>query len=376
MTKKATTNYFRIVAQERGDQADLYLYGYIGQDFWWDEDLQEENLTDLAVVRKIKELEQKYNRINVRINSPGGSVFHGDPIITALRSSTAEIHTYVDGMAASMAADIWLVGKVRHMALNSKLMIHSTSSSCWGTALDMMETAEMLEKFDEVAIATFAHVTNMSEEEVRERFYDYRDHWVTAKEAQEIGLIEEIESYELADTPSDAERMSYAQLVRSFTQEKTESDKPLLARLRDTIFNRVRREASPAIHNQTETEMIFEDFQKSLGQELDPEAVAAALREHGYEVSQAAADVEEAPGVDIEAQLRAAVAQAVEPLQTQIAELQQQVKAYGDLPGAAPTQVAAGQDAPDGLDTNTGTIDAIKALAAAADRRERVDVSA
>jgi ATP-dependent Clp protease, protease subunit len=207
-------NYFRIVTEEREDSADMYLYGYIGQDFWWDEQMKEESLTDLEVVKSIKDLEKKYSRINVRINSPGGSVFHGDPIITALRSSTAEIHTYIDGIAGSMAADIWVIGKVRHMASNSKLMIHSTSSFCWGTAKDMTETAKMLESFDSAAISTFSEATGMAEDEVKERFYDYRDHWVTAPEAKEMGLIDEIDTYDTVETVANPEKMSYSELLK------------------------------------------------------------------------------------------------------------------------------------------------------------------
>lgn len=216
-------NYFRVVTEERQDSADMYLYGYIGQDLWWDEDSKEESLTDLEVVRSIKDLEKKYDRINVRINSPGGSVFHGDPIITALRSSTAEIHTYIDGIAGSMAADIWVIGKVRHMSSNSKLMIHSTSSLCWGTAKDMAESAKMLETFDNAAISTFSAATGMSEEDVRERFYDYRDHWVTASEAKELGLIDVIDTYEVSTTVDNPEKISYMELLRQSASEPKEN---------------------------------------------------------------------------------------------------------------------------------------------------------
>lgn len=215
------TKYFRVVTTEREESADLYLYGYIGQDFWYDDEMKDQNLTDIDVVQKIKELERKYSRINVRINSPGGSVYHGDPIITALRSSTAEVHTYVDGMAASMAADIWIAGKVRHMSANSKLMIHSTSSFCWGTAKDMLDAADMLDKFDDAAIAAFSSATDMSEEEIRLKFYDYRDHWLTANEVKDLGLIESVESYESPSNIDDVERMSYAELLlKSITSDK------------------------------------------------------------------------------------------------------------------------------------------------------------
>lgn len=213
--KLKSNPYFRVIRGESGGAAELFLYGYIGQDFWWDEDLNEESLTDLAVVKAIRELEKDYNRINIRINSPGGSVYHGDPIIAAIKSSSAEIHTYNDGMAASMAADIWLCGKTRHMSSHSKLMIHATSTIEVGTAKDMRAAADRLDKFDEASIASFAEATGKTREEIKSQFFDYEDHWLTADDAMEMGLIEEVESYDVQQSVEDPERMSYKELVRA-----------------------------------------------------------------------------------------------------------------------------------------------------------------
>lgn len=200
---KPNKQYWKVVATEGESTAEVYLYGYIGQDMrYWGEQYEEETLTDLEVVRKLRDLETKYSRINIHINSPGGSVSHGDPMIAAIRNSKAEIHTYVDGMAASMAADIWAAGKVRHMGMNSKLMIHNISTGVYGNAMQMMETAERLDKMDEIAIKAFAADTNMSPEDVRAKFYDYKDHWLSADDALEYGFIKEIEDYPTQELPA------------------------------------------------------------------------------------------------------------------------------------------------------------------------------
>lgn len=217
--------YFRVMTAPDGNTADLYLYGYIGQDKWWEDD-PTEPLTDLAVVQAIKQLEKEHNRINVRINSPGGSVMHGDPIITALRSSPAEIHTYVDGIAASMAFDIWVASKNRHAATNSKLMVHATSSIAIGTAEDMRQAAAMLEKFDETSIASMAEATGMDPEEIASRFYDYKDHWLSAKDAKEMGLISEIESYPVSQPADNPEKLSFRQLLTIAGRVNWPTDRP------------------------------------------------------------------------------------------------------------------------------------------------------
>lgn len=216
--------YFRAYYDKEGNTGELYLYGYIGQkaDPFYGED-PEEDITDKAVVKAIRELEKQTGRINIRINSPGGSVMHGDPIITAIRNSKAEIHTYVDGIAASMAFDIWAAAKNRHASINSKLMIHATGGFAFGTAKDMRAAADMLDKFDQSAISTFADATGMSEDEIRKKFYDdYADHWMTAKDALEMGLIIEIEDYETALPVANPEKYSYRQLLEQATKFYTD----------------------------------------------------------------------------------------------------------------------------------------------------------
>ncbi len=215
-------DYLRVITNEKEDRAEMLVYGYVGQDFWFDEELNKESITDLAFVRSLRELEAKYNRIDVRINSPGGSVFHGDPIITALRNSKAEIHTYCDGMCASMAFDIWLVGDVRHTAVNSKFMSHATSSIEIGTAQDMRDAAERLDKFDDAAVATFAKVTDLEEAEIRARFYDdYKDHWLSSEDVMELGLVKSIDD----DIVEEQEEKTVKELYKQVTKVEIVKEK-------------------------------------------------------------------------------------------------------------------------------------------------------
>ena len=190
--------FFKVVALEGKESADMLLYGYIGQKAdWWNEADPEEDLTDLAFTKEFRRLEKQYGRINVRINSSGGSVKDGDAIISAIQSSEAEVHVYNDGTAASMAADIWLAvadKSRRHMSPNAKLMIHSTMTMAFGNAKAMRDTADMLDKFDEAAVGTLAKALGKDEADVLAEYYDGKDHWLTAKDALSLGLIESIEA--------------------------------------------------------------------------------------------------------------------------------------------------------------------------------------
>lgn len=226
-------DYFKVIAVEGNDSADILLYGVIGQDFWWDDALNEESITDVAFVRKMKELEAKYSKINIRINSPGGSMYHGNAIVTAIQSSAAEVHVYNDGMAASMAADIWLAAPNRHMAKNSLLMIHSPSSFVWGTAAEMRKEADVLDKFEQTAIAIMLDTTELTEAQIKEQFYDYEDHWITAAEAAEMNLITKVEEYEVEGLPSNIEKMSFQDIRKHFEDKEDKSSQGLMSKIKD-----------------------------------------------------------------------------------------------------------------------------------------------
>jgi ATP-dependent protease ClpP protease subunit len=247
--------FFRVLTDEDSNSAEIYLYGVIGQDFWWDEELDKESLTDLKVVREFKRLEKKFPRINVRINSVGGDVMHGDAIISAIRNSPAEIHTYVDGVAASMGADIWVNGQVRHMGINSKLMIHSTWTIAVGNARDLRKAADVLDKYDEAAKQTFAAATGMSVDEVNERFYDPDDHWLTANDAKELGLIDEIDNV-TAEQEVETEGVSDPENERSAKAEAIVKASDLLQLLQRAAERINETEAQPEQLPETEVPTV------------------------------------------------------------------------------------------------------------------------
>ena len=89
------------------DACCILLYGDIGE---------YSDVTAAAIVRELMEAEASGKRIDVRINSNGGDVYTGIAIFNALRGSKADIHIYVDGIAASMASVIALCGKPVEMS--------------------------------------------------------------------------------------------------------------------------------------------------------------------------------------------------------------------------------------------------------------------
>lgn len=166
---------------------DILIYGVIG-DSWF-----EESITARQFVADLKALEKDYQRINVRINSPGGSVWDGIPIFNAIKNSTADIHTYNDGLCASMAAIILLSGKTVHSADNALLMLHSPISGVYGNAGDFEQVLEMLNKVQDSLISCItSRNTGKTADEIKAAYFDHKDHFLNADEALAENFIDEI----------------------------------------------------------------------------------------------------------------------------------------------------------------------------------------
>ena len=159
----------------------LLLYGEIGGE-----------VSCGDVMRELLEAEKSYGRIDVRINSVGGEVYPGIAIFNALRQSKANIHIYIDGIAASMASAIALCGKPVEMSRYARLMIHTVRGGCFGTKEEMQDCIKELEVLDGTLCKMYAERLGKSEDDVRSQYFDGKDHWLSADEALAQGFIDGI----------------------------------------------------------------------------------------------------------------------------------------------------------------------------------------
>lgn len=362
----------KILKEDDGDNATVYLYGFIGQRSWWGDN--EEDITDVAFLKVLKESEKAgKKRLDVRINSVGGSMLHMDGIISLMQSSSMEVHTWVDGLAASAAADIFLAAKKdrRHMAKNGKLMIHAPSTSAYGTAKVLRDAADMLDVFEAGAIAKMASDTGMTEEEVKAKYYDGADHWMSAKQAVEAGFVNQVEDYEAQDMPKDPEKMSLAQLQQYFSGPSKEAEIGWFKKLFTAAFpDKLHQEVAEPIKE--EEVMNIENLKDSVTNgEIALDDVTKYLEEQGYTVEKAApapAPVE-TPAVDI----AKIVSDAVNPLKAQIEALQKKLDTTpGESTPALPVAASdpAAQTDPEEDDPILKKAQEVFAKAAKMERRE------
>ena len=138
------------------------------------------------------EMEDPDADICLYINSPGGSITAGMAIYDTMQYIKPQVRTVCVGMAASMGAFLLMAGeKGKRCALpNSEVMIHQPLGGASGQATDVQIRAEWLLKTKEKMIRMKAEMTGQPEEVIRRDLE--RDHFMSAKEALEYGIIDEI----------------------------------------------------------------------------------------------------------------------------------------------------------------------------------------
>ncbi len=130
--------------------------------------------------------------VNIYINSPGGSVYAGLGIYDTMQYIQSDVSTICTGMAASMAAVLLVAGqKGKRLALpHSRVMIHQPMGGIQGQASDIEITArEILKLKDELYRIISDHSGQTMERVAAD---SDRDHWMTAREALEYGMIDKI----------------------------------------------------------------------------------------------------------------------------------------------------------------------------------------
>ncbi|MEA5084573.1 MAG: ATP-dependent Clp endopeptidase proteolytic subunit ClpP [Lachnospiraceae bacterium] len=130
--------------------------------------------------------------INLYINSPGGSVTAGMAIYDTMQYIKPDVSTICIGMAASMGAFLLSGGqKGKRFALpNAEIMIHQPSGGARGQATEIRIVAENILKTKKKLNQILANNTGKSYDEI-ERDTE-RDNYMSALEAKEYGLIDEV----------------------------------------------------------------------------------------------------------------------------------------------------------------------------------------
>lgn len=237
--------FFNIIPSE-DETACLLMYGPVGD---------AQKVDPAMVVGELMELARTYRKIDIRINSVGGEVFAGIAIYNALKSSKADINIYIDGVAASIAAIIALCGKPLYMSRHARLMLHRVQGGEYGTAKQLRDAAKIIEDLEVSLSKMIADRCKSTPEAVCEQYFDGKDHWFTAQEAAEIGLIDGIYDIEDAEVPESA---SNDDIYHFFTNRLANSGQTKKQETNMAFIDDLR--ARPSFKNATTEEQLMHEI--------------------------------------------------------------------------------------------------------------------
>ncbi|MFT3845403.1 MAG: ATP-dependent Clp protease proteolytic subunit [Lacibacter sp.] len=130
--------------------------------------------------------------IQMYINSPGGSIYAGLGIYDTMQYITPDVSTITIGIAASMGAVLMCAGtKGKRTALkHSRIMLHQPYGGAGGQATDIQIMVNEVKKLKGELYEIIAYHSGQTFDKVKED--SDRDFWMTATEAKEYGLVDEV----------------------------------------------------------------------------------------------------------------------------------------------------------------------------------------
>jgi len=162
--------------------AEVLLYDVIGSDIFGDG-------VDAKTFRaEVKGIKAKV--LNLRINSPGGSVFEASAILAALDEFRGRIEVDVDGVAASAASVVAMAGDEIRMAPSAMMMIHNPHALVVGGADDMRGMAELLEKSKSQLIDAYERHSKIGRDKIS-ALMD-AETWFAGQEAVDAGFAHSV----------------------------------------------------------------------------------------------------------------------------------------------------------------------------------------
>lgn len=164
------------------ERASIYLYGTIGEDFWGDGN----SAKDFA--ERLDGFGGK--PLDIHIDSPGGDVYEGFAMCSAIQRYQGDTTAHVEGMAASAASYVAAVCDVVKIYEYAFFMIHNAWTCAYGNATALLDVAERLEGIDETIAAIYSKRTGLPGDDIAQMMA--AETWFTADEALAAGFATEV----------------------------------------------------------------------------------------------------------------------------------------------------------------------------------------
>ena len=202
---------------ERPEELDIYIYGDVESDYydWWTGNKVTSETSANFFRQKLLEFPNA-SKINLYVNSYGGSVYEGNAIYNLLRRHKAEKVGYCDGFACSIASVILAACDKVIMGKNTLQMVHWPWIYAVGNSNQLRKTAEDLDVIGESTLQSYLEKgkEKLQEEVIRELMD--KESWLDAATCIELGLADEYaEDRQAVGEPAQA-AAKYTQMRKDF----------------------------------------------------------------------------------------------------------------------------------------------------------------
>lgn len=186
-------------------------------------------------VERFERMQRQYSNITIRLHTNGGSVMDGNLIFNSINKSTSKVKIIVDGLAASMGAIILMATDDVEIVDNGYIMIHAPSGGAWGNAVDLRNTAKLLEFIEKDFISKLINRTDRPKSAVEKLMTG--DNWFDAKQAKEIGLVSQIikSTTKPAIKIDDPKNYNELDVYNAFSSLLTEGIQPVNNAIQNTM---------------------------------------------------------------------------------------------------------------------------------------------
>jgi ATP-dependent Clp endopeptidase proteolytic subunit ClpP len=178
---------FRKREREKAGDEENYLYRFAGE------------VSKNSVNNCMKKLTQ-WSRLNPKcdmeivFSSPGGSIIDGFELfdfIQDLRSRGHHITTGTLGMAASMAGILLQSGDTRWVGGQAWIMVHRAAFGAFGKTYEVEDEVEFVKRIEERILEIFTSRSRLTKQKIKKN-WDRKDWWISADEAIELSLVDEV----------------------------------------------------------------------------------------------------------------------------------------------------------------------------------------
>lgn len=183
---------YRIPGAPNADWVDIYDRLYRERIIFLGKEIDDKLANQIIGVLLYLDSEDSTKPIYLYINSAGGSVIAGLAVYDTMQHIKSPVVTINVGLAASMASFLLASGeKGKRLALpHSRIMIHQAMGGAQGQAEDIKVEATQILQIHENLVSMYAKMTGKEADVIREDLQ--RDNFMSAEEAKEYGLIDQV----------------------------------------------------------------------------------------------------------------------------------------------------------------------------------------